>query len=86
MSLPTGFGSRFGGGLPELPGHQEVLAQRPLMRIMAFLGISIDRICNDPIARDKVACYYRLQRSIERSMELTDLERQWSGSDSVYLR
>ena len=72
--------------LPEMPRTEDVLVQSQLMRIMAFLNISIHQICNDPIARDKVACYYRLQKNIDRQMELTELEKQWSGPDSVYCK
>ena len=86
MSLPVGFGFRWSGGMPDLPRTEEVMVQRPLMRILAFLNISIDQVCNDPIARSKVACYYRLQKSIDRQMELTELEQQWSGPDSVYCK
>ena len=86
MSLPTGFGFRWSEGAPDLPRTQEVMVQRPLMRILAFLNISIDQVCSDPIARNKVACYYRLHKNIDRQMELTELERQWSGVDSVYCK
>ncbi|MFI5378173.1 MAG: hypothetical protein ACHRHE_02600 [Tepidisphaerales bacterium] len=84
MSLPLGFGFRWSGATPDLPPSQEVLVQRPLLRIMAFLRISIDQVCNDPIAASKVACYYRLQKELDRQTELSELERQWSGPDSVY--
>ncbi|MGA2500423.1 MAG: hypothetical protein ABSH20_21985 [Tepidisphaeraceae bacterium] len=84
MTLPTGFGFRWSGGMPDLPRTEEVMVQRPLMRILAFLNISIDQVCSDPIARNKVACYYRLQKSIDRQMELTELEQQWSGAGSVF--
>jgi hypothetical protein len=84
MSMPLGFGFRWSGATPDLPPTQEVLVQRPLMRIMAFLRISIDQVCTDPIARNKVACYFKLQKNLDREMALAELERQWSGPDSVY--
>ncbi len=84
MSLPSGFGFRWSVSGPALEQTQEVLFQHSLYRIMAFLDISIDQVCNDPIARSKVACYYKLDQDIQRGIEVSDLERQWSGPDSYY--
>jgi hypothetical protein len=64
-----------------IPGGQEIeriVQQRPLQRVLAFLGHSIDDVVNDPIARNKVFGYYKLQRQVHRSMDVTELERWWN--------
>jgi hypothetical protein len=57
---------------------EDVMIVRPLQRILAFTGRSIDDVINNPIARNEVAGYYKLHRQIERVSEVVDLERQWN--------
>lgn len=57
---------------------ERVIVQRPLQRVLAFLGCSIDDVCNDPIARNQVIGYYKLHRHVLRVCEATELERQWN--------
>lgn len=62
--------------------NEYVQVQRPLRRVLAFLGHSIDAVCNDPIIRNEVRAYYKLHRMVQRSMEITELERWWNGESA----
>ena len=57
---------------------EQVLTQRPLHRVLAFMGCSIDDVVNSPIAKNQVLGYYRLYRQVERQGEIRELERQWN--------
>ena len=76
-SNPLGFSSPRLGPRPETP-TEYLLVQRTVQRLLNFLGLSIDDVCNDPIAKNQVYCYYKLYRQVERSTEVTELERQWN--------
>ncbi|GEM_PF-1012208 len=66
--------------LPPPAGENEhVVVNRPLHRIMAFAGYSIDDIVDDPIARHTIYGYYKLYREVRRTYEIIDLERQWNN-------
>lgn len=77
MTLP-GIRSRFplppGGS-----GTEFVLSQRPLRRVMAFAGRSIDDVVNCPIAKREVAFYFKVGRWMERRIDLLELEEQWNA-------
>lgn len=60
------------------PNVERIVQQRPLRRVLAFLGYSIDDVINDPIVRNKVFGFYKLQRQVDRAMEVTELERWWN--------
>ena len=60
-------------------GVEFVLRQRVLQRVLAFIGRSIDDVVNDPIAKNQVRGYFKLSKQIERSSEVTELEKQWNG-------
>ena len=55
-----------------------VMAQRPLQRVLAFSGCSIDDVVNCPIAKRRVLGYYKLHRWAQRETEIGELERQWN--------
>jgi hypothetical protein len=55
-----------------------VVVHRPLQRILAFTGLSIDDIVDHPIARNTVYGYYKLHKQVQRVSENVDLERQWN--------
>ena len=57
---------------------EQVLTQRPLHRVLAFTGNSIDDVVNSPVVKNQVLGYYRLYRQVERQSELRELERQWN--------
>jgi hypothetical protein len=59
-------------------GVELVLAHRPLDRILAHSGFTIDDVVDNPVAKNAVLGYYKLQRQIERGCEIVDLERQWN--------
>ena len=54
-------------------------SRRPLHRILAFTGRSIDDVVNDPIAKREVLGYYKLHKQVARTMEVRELERQWNS-------
>jgi hypothetical protein len=58
---------------------EQVLTQRPLHRVLAFTGNSIDDVVNSPLVKNQVLGYYRLYRQVERGSEIRELERQWNG-------
>jgi hypothetical protein len=58
---------------------ESIALQRPLARVLAFTGRSIDDVINDPIARNQVRGYFKLSRQIERWNQITELEKQWNG-------
>lgn len=63
----------------DVDAHVEhVLIQRPLSRVLAFTGRSIDDVINDPIAKNEVLGYFKLHKQITRSGEILELERQWN--------
>jgi hypothetical protein len=55
-----------------------VMTQRPLRRIMAFRGRSIDDIVNNPIVKNEVLGYWKVFKQIDRRFEVLDLEQQWN--------
>ncbi len=59
-------------------GTAHILSQRPLQRVLAFLGHSIDDVCNCPIVKNKVFGFYKLHKDVDRTAEIADLERQWN--------
>jgi len=58
---------------------QFVINDQPLRRVLAFTGRTIDDVINCPIARNEVRGFYKLHRQVERSCEITELERWWNG-------
>lgn len=64
--------------MPDGPVVERVVVQRPLRRVLSFLGVSIDAVCNDPLAKRQVYGFYKLHKQVERSMEVTELEQQWN--------
>jgi hypothetical protein len=56
-----------------------IVVQRPLRRILAFTGRSIDDVVNNPIVKREVLGYYKLHKQIHRTAEVRDLERQWNA-------
>ena len=56
-----------------------VMIQRPLHRVLAFTGRSIDDVINCPIARREVLGYYKLHRWVQRNSEISELEQQWNS-------
>lgn len=58
---------------------QFVINEQPLRRVLAFTGRSIDDVVNCPIAKREVLGFYKLHRQVERSCEITELERWWNG-------
>jgi hypothetical protein len=80
MSEKALFG--LGTNLPARTGmdaHQLVVVQRPLRRVLAFTGRTIDDVINDPVARNQVRGYYKLHCWIRRESEISELERQWNS-------
>jgi len=64
--------------------HEHVMVHRPLRRVMAFLGCSIDQVCDDPIVKNQVFGYFKLYKEINRRGEIRELERQWNPAGVRY--
>ena len=56
----------------------ERVVQRPLNRVLAFTGRTIDDVVNDRMVKNQVYGYYKLYRQVERASEVRELERQWN--------
>jgi hypothetical protein len=72
-----------GFGIPRLEqpalGRSElIVTHRPLRRVMAFLGCSIDDLCNNQVVKNQVFGYFKLYKEINRHSEIRELERQWN--------
>ena len=63
---------------PALDRSELIVVHRPLRRVMAFLGCSIDDLCNDQIVKNQVFGYFKLYKQINRRGEVAELERQWN--------
>jgi hypothetical protein len=54
------------------------IIQKRLNRVLAFTRLTIDDVVNSRIAKNQVLGYWKLARQIDRSSEITELERQWN--------
>jgi hypothetical protein len=79
---PLGFGKAQLWRTPET-NSEYVIINRPLDRILAFTGFSIDDIVDNPIAKNAVLGYYKLYKQIARGSEIVDLERQWNSTAAL---
>ena len=80
MSLGSLFNFGRRNALPPVDAHtRQVEPERPLRRVLAFTGHTIDDVINDPIARRKVAGYFKMHLWVARESERSDLERQWNS-------
>ena len=73
-----------GSGAPRVrrwnrDGVEFVMRQRPLQRVLAFTGRSIDELVNSAVVKNEVRGYFKLHKSIQRGDEIVELERQWNG-------
>jgi hypothetical protein len=73
----------FGGDAP-LPVESldtatvERVVERRLNRVLAFCGLTIHDVVNSRIAKNQVLGYYKLSRTVDRGVEIRELERQWN--------
>ena len=58
---------------------QHVIVQRPLRRVLAFTGRTIDDVVNSASAKNEVMAYFKLYRQVQRMSEVSELERWWNG-------
>jgi hypothetical protein len=63
---------------PDPDRTEHVMIQRPLQRVLAFRGRSIDDVVNDRIVKNEIYGYWKLYKQVERTCEVVDLERQWN--------
>ena len=67
--------------MPVVPVHQarvERVVEKRLNRVLAFTGLTIDDVVNNPIAKNVVLGYFKLSRMVDRRSEIVELERQWN--------
>ena len=72
-----------GFGRPHLPPSTKpnieyVVVQQPLDRVMHFTGRSIDDIVNNPMVKNEILGYYKLNLWVARESEISDMERAWN--------
>ena len=72
-----GFG-RSGASPVDGPRTEYVLIQRPLDRILSFMGRSIHDVVNCPMVRNQVVIYYKLHKWVDRESEISEMERAWN--------
>ncbi|HEX8520649.1 MAG TPA: hypothetical protein VF669_00250 [Tepidisphaeraceae bacterium] len=58
--------------------NERIVIQKVLHRVLAFTELTIDDVVNSPVAKRKVAGYYKLHNWVKRESEVSDLERQWN--------
>ena len=79
MNHLGGLGLTWTRGLRREPdGSEHVVVQHPLRRVLAFRRRTIDDVVNDPIVKSEIFGYFKLQKEIERTSEIVDLEQQWN--------
>jgi len=78
MSLRTLSGSRTVRPFELAGRNEQVMVQRSLHRVLAFTGLSIDDVVNDPVCKRQVLGFYKLHKWVGRGMEISELERQWN--------
>lgn len=81
MGRITGLGIG-SGGAPVFRGDrtEHIVVQRPLRRVLAAIGRTIDDVVNDPMVKREVLGFYKLHRWVDRQGEIVELERQWNRS------
>ena len=80
MSLSSLFNFARRHRVPPVEGRTEHVTTEPVLRrVLRFTGHTIHDVINDPIARRKVAGFYKLHKWVERESEIGDLERQWNA-------
>lgn len=77
MGLFDSFADRSTVPVYDAARESRVLQTR-LNRVLAFTRLTIDDVINNPIARNQVRGYWKLSHQIDRSCEMTELERQWN--------
>ena len=78
-----------GLGIPRLPARdgvtiERVIVQRPLDRVLAFLGRDIHDVVNCPVVKRQVYGYFKLSKEVQRTCETVDLERSWNPLNMRY--
>ena len=58
---------------------ERLIVHRPLNRILSYIGRSIDDVVNDPIIKGQVRGYYKLNKQIDRHVEIIEMERAWNS-------
>ena len=84
MSSLSGLGIPFARRVrPDADRTEHVMTQRPLQRVLAFRGRSIDDVVNDRLVKSEIYGYWKLYRQVQRTCEVVDLERQWNDHSRV---
>lgn len=84
MSLLSGLGIPSPRGPRADTGRTEhLMLQRPLQRVLAFRGRSIDDVVNDRLVKNEIYGYWKLYKQVQRTCEVVDLERQWDDHSRV---
>lgn len=68
---------REGVPVDEAAALERRVIQKRLNRVLAFTGLTIDDVVNNPIAKNQVLGYFKLSKEIDRRGEIVELEKQW---------
>ena len=77
MSILGYFGVRNSMPAPPQQGHEIIVVQKKLNRVLAATGHTIDDVVNSPVIKRKILGFYKLHNWVERQSEISDLNRQW---------
>ncbi|MEM1013693.1 MAG: hypothetical protein AAGI46_15910 [Planctomycetota bacterium] len=69
-------------GLGFGPDHEAMVERqaeaRRLDRVLSFCGLNLSDVLSSSVERRRVAFYLSIDREVERTGEVLDLERQWN--------
>lgn len=65
--------------IEEQAALEQRVIQTRLSRVLAFTGLTIDDVVNNPIAKNQVRGYFKLSKQIVRRSEIVELEKQWNA-------
>ena len=61
------------------PGRTEhVHLVRPLSKLLEFRRRTIDDIVNSPVVKNEISGYWKMQKQMDRRLQIGELERQWN--------
>ena len=63
---------------------ERIMVHRPLSRILSFIGRDIDDVVNDSFVKGQVYGYYKLQKQVQRGIEISEMERAWNNVGMRY--
>ncbi|MGC4034047.1 MAG: hypothetical protein QM754_20390 [Tepidisphaeraceae bacterium] len=69
---------RPGGRQHDEQGTTHIMRHRAFARLLAFAGLTIDDVVNNPVAKRAVYNWFKTDRRLHRRLEVLELEKQWN--------